>query len=76
MTNPSPGKESWTLLREALRWDATPGAFWAAPPAASRRRASRRLLDVNLRKLRQELEDSRDYPFSAAGVPQDLFRPN
>ena len=35
-----------------------------------------RLLDVNLRKLRQELEDSRDYLFSAAGVPQDLFRPN
>lgn len=35
-----------------------------------------RLLDVNLRKLREELEDSRDYLFSAAGVPQNLFRPN
>jgi cytosine/adenosine deaminase-related metal-dependent hydrolase len=34
------------------------------------------LLDVNLRRLRRELEDSRDYIFSAAGVPQDLFRPN
>jgi cytosine/adenosine deaminase-related metal-dependent hydrolase len=35
-----------------------------------------RLLGVNLRRLRQELEESRDYLFSAAKVPQDLFRPN
>jgi cytosine/adenosine deaminase-related metal-dependent hydrolase len=35
-----------------------------------------RLLDVNLRRLRRELESSRDYLFSAADVPQDLFRPN
>src|SRR5688572_4098733 len=35
-----------------------------------------RLLDVNLRKLRQELEASRDYVFEAAGISQDLFRPN
>jgi cytosine/adenosine deaminase-related metal-dependent hydrolase len=35
-----------------------------------------KLLDVDLRSLRNELEDSRDYIFSAAGVPQDLFRPN
>jgi cytosine/adenosine deaminase-related metal-dependent hydrolase len=35
-----------------------------------------RLLDVNLRRLRRELENSRDYLFDAAGVPQDLFRPN
>ncbi|MGH8741263.1 MAG: amidohydrolase family protein [Burkholderiales bacterium] len=34
------------------------------------------LLDVNLRKLRAELEDSRDYLFQAADIPQDLFRPN
>ena len=34
------------------------------------------LLDVNLRRLRHELENSRDYLFHAAGVPQDLFRPN
>jgi cytosine/adenosine deaminase-related metal-dependent hydrolase len=32
------------------------------------------LLDVNLRKLRHELENSRDYLFKAAGVPQNLFR--
>jgi 5-methylthioadenosine/S-adenosylhomocysteine deaminase len=34
------------------------------------------LLDVDLRRLRQQIEASRDYLFSAAGIPQDLFRPN
>ena len=33
-----------------------------------------KLLDVDLRSLRRELESSRDYIFSAAGVPQNLFR--
>jgi cytosine/adenosine deaminase-related metal-dependent hydrolase len=33
-----------------------------------------RLLDVDLRRLRRELENSRDFIFSKAGVPQDLFR--
>jgi 5-methylthioadenosine/S-adenosylhomocysteine deaminase len=33
-----------------------------------------KLLDVNLRKLRNELENSRDYIFKAAKVPQDLYR--
>ncbi len=33
-----------------------------------------RLLDVNLNKLRRELEDSRDRLFAAAEVPKDLFR--
>jgi 5-methylthioadenosine/S-adenosylhomocysteine deaminase len=31
-------------------------------------------LDVNLPKLRDELEASRDYLFKAAGVKADLFR--
>lgn len=35
-----------------------------------------RLLDVNLNRLRRELEASRDYLFSAAGIAQDLFGPN
>ena len=35
-----------------------------------------RLLDVDLRRLRRELEASRDYLFNAAGIPQNLFRPN
>jgi len=34
------------------------------------------LLGVDLPRLRQQLESSRDYLFQAAGVPQDLFRPN
>jgi cytosine/adenosine deaminase-related metal-dependent hydrolase len=35
-----------------------------------------KLLDVDLSRLRRNLENSRDYLFKAAGVPQDLFRPN
>jgi 5-methylthioadenosine/S-adenosylhomocysteine deaminase len=34
------------------------------------------LLDVDLRSLRRELEDSRDFVFAAAKIPQELFRPN
>ena len=33
-----------------------------------------RMLDVNLSRLRRQLEDSRDYLFSAAGIAQDVFR--
>ena len=32
------------------------------------------LFDVDLPKLRTELEASRDYLFKAAGVEQDIFR--
>jgi 5-methylthioadenosine/S-adenosylhomocysteine deaminase len=32
-----------------------------------------KLLDVDLRHLRQQLESSRDYIFSTAGIPQNLF---
>jgi 5-methylthioadenosine/S-adenosylhomocysteine deaminase len=35
-----------------------------------------RLLDVDLNRLRRELDASRDFIFQAAGVPQNLFRPN
>jgi 5-methylthioadenosine/S-adenosylhomocysteine deaminase len=34
------------------------------------------LLDVNLTALRRRLENSRDRVFAAAGIEQDLFRPN
>ena len=34
-----------------------------------------KLLDVNLNKLRNDLENSRDYVFATAGVPVDLFGP-
>jgi 5-methylthioadenosine/S-adenosylhomocysteine deaminase len=33
-----------------------------------------RLLDVDLSRLRRQLEESRDFIFSRAGVPQNLFR--
>ena len=33
-----------------------------------------RLLDVDLPRLRRQLEASRDFIFAAAGVPQNLFR--
>jgi 5-methylthioadenosine/S-adenosylhomocysteine deaminase len=33
------------------------------------------LLDVNLDKLRSQLEASRDFIFNAAGIPKDLFAP-
>ncbi len=33
-----------------------------------------KLLDVNLGRLRRDLENSRDFIYSAAGVPQNLFR--
>ena len=32
-----------------------------------------RLLDANIDQLRRDLENSRDYVFSAAGIPQNLF---
>jgi 5-methylthioadenosine/S-adenosylhomocysteine deaminase len=35
-----------------------------------------RLLDVDLPRLRTQLNASRDFIFEAAGVPQNLFRPN
>jgi cytosine/adenosine deaminase-related metal-dependent hydrolase len=35
-----------------------------------------KLLDVDLDRLRRRLENSRDRLFAAAGIPQDLFRPN
>jgi len=35
-----------------------------------------RLLDANLAQLRTQLQDSRDFIFSKAGVAQDLFRPD
>jgi hypothetical protein len=35
-----------------------------------------RLLDVDVRHLRGQLESSRDYILAAAGIAQDLFSPN
>jgi 5-methylthioadenosine/S-adenosylhomocysteine deaminase len=35
-----------------------------------------RLVDVDLNRLRRQLEESRDYLFDAAGIAQNLFRPD
>jgi 5-methylthioadenosine/S-adenosylhomocysteine deaminase len=35
-----------------------------------------RLVDVNLERLRRDLDASRDYLFQAAGIARDLFRPS
>jgi 5-methylthioadenosine/S-adenosylhomocysteine deaminase len=35
-----------------------------------------KLRNVNLVQLRNQLEDSRDYIFARAGIPQDIFRKN
>jgi len=35
-----------------------------------------RLLGVDLPRLRQQIEASRDFIFAKAGIPQDLFRSN
>jgi 5-methylthioadenosine/S-adenosylhomocysteine deaminase len=33
-----------------------------------------RMVDVNLNRLRRELEESRDYLFAQAGIQKDVFR--
>jgi 5-methylthioadenosine/S-adenosylhomocysteine deaminase len=35
-----------------------------------------KLRNVNLVQLRNQLEDSRDYIFARAGIPQGIFRKN
>jgi len=35
-----------------------------------------KLVDVDLARLRRQLEDSRDHIFAAANIPKDLFRSN
>jgi cytosine/adenosine deaminase-related metal-dependent hydrolase len=86
----TPGKEADVILLDAeainvAPLNVVPGAVVSLMErgnvetviiAGKVRKWRGRLLDVNLGKLRRELENSRDYLFEAAGVPQDLFRPN
>jgi cytosine/adenosine deaminase-related metal-dependent hydrolase len=86
----TPGKEADIILLDAEAINVTPlnvvpGAVVSLMErsnvdtviVAGRVRKWRgRLLDVNLNRLRGDLEASRDYLFKAAKIPQDLFRPN
>ena len=86
----TPGKEADIILLDAeainvAPLNVVPGAVVSLMErsnvetvivAGKVRKWKGRLLDVDLRRLRRQLEDSRDYLFDAAGIPQDLFRPN
>ncbi len=86
----TPGKEADIILLDAeainvAPLNVVPGAVVSLMErsnvetvivAGKVRKWKGRLLDFDLSGLRRELEASRDYLFEAAGVPQDLFRPN
>jgi cytosine/adenosine deaminase-related metal-dependent hydrolase len=86
----TPGKEADILILDAeainvAPLNVVPGAVVSLMErsnvetvivAGKVRKWKGRLLDVNLGKLRRELENSRDHLFDAAGVAQDLFRAN
>ena len=86
----TPGKEADIIILDATRINVAPlnhvpGAVVSLMDrtnvetvivAGKVRKWKGRLLDVDLPRLRQQLEASRDYVFAAAGIPQDLFRSN
>jgi cytosine/adenosine deaminase-related metal-dependent hydrolase len=84
----TPGKEADILILDATALNVAPlnnvpGAVVSLMDrtnvetvivAGKVRKWKGKLLDVDLPYLRRQLEDSRDYLFGAAGVPQNLFR--
>ena len=86
----TPGKEADIILLDAeainvAPLNVVPGAVVSLMErsnvetvivAGKIRKWQGRLLDVDLRHLRRQLEASRDYVFAAAGIEQDLFRSN
>src|SRR5262245_35546994 len=86
----SPGKEADIIILDAQALNVAPvnnvpGAVVSLMDrtnvetvivAGKVRKWKGRLLDVNLNRLRRELEASRDYLFSAAGVDRNVFGPN
>jgi len=84
----SPGKEADIILLDATHLNVAPinhvpGAVVSLMErsnvetvivAGKIRKWKGRLLDVDLSRLRNQLEDSRDFIFRAANVPQNLFR--
>jgi 5-methylthioadenosine/S-adenosylhomocysteine deaminase len=83
----TPGKEADIIILDATRLNVAPlnqvpGAVVSLMDrtnvetvivAGKVRKWRGQLLDVDLNRLRQQLEGSRDYVFSAAGIPQNLF---
>ena len=83
----TPGKEADIIILDADRINVAPlnqvpGAVVSLMDrtnvetvivAGKIRKWKGELLDVDLNKLRSDLEASRDYIFSAAGIPQNLF---
>ncbi|HUP06601.1 MAG TPA: amidohydrolase family protein [Caldimonas sp.] len=86
----TPGKEADILILDATALNVAPlnqvpGAVVSLMDrtnvetvivAGKVRKWKGRLLGVDLPHLRTQLENSRDYIFSAAQIPRDLFRPN
>jgi 5-methylthioadenosine/S-adenosylhomocysteine deaminase len=86
----TPGKEADIILLDATRINVAPlnhvpGAVVSLMDrtnvetvivAGKVRKWKGQLLDVDLPRLRAQLEDSRDFVFNAAGISQDLFRSN
>jgi cytosine/adenosine deaminase-related metal-dependent hydrolase len=83
----TPGKEADVLILDATALNVAPlnhvpgavvslmdrGNVETVLVAGKVRKWKGRLVGVNLERLRRELEDSRDYLFAAAQIPQDLF---
>jgi 5-methylthioadenosine/S-adenosylhomocysteine deaminase len=83
----TPGKEADIIILDATRLNVAPlnqvpGAVVSLMDrtnvetvivAGKVRKWKGQLLDVDLNRLRQQLEASRDYIFSAAGIPKNLF---
>jgi 5-methylthioadenosine/S-adenosylhomocysteine deaminase len=83
----TPGKEADIIILDATKLNVAPlnqvpGAVVSLMDrtnvetvivAGKVRKWKGQLLDVDLDRLRRQLEDSRDYVFKAAKIPQDLF---
>jgi cytosine/adenosine deaminase-related metal-dependent hydrolase len=86
----TPGKEADIIILDAQALNVAPlnqvpgavvslmdrGNVETVIVAGKVRKWKGRLLDADISRLRQQLEDSRDYIFAAAGIPQNLFNPN
>jgi len=86
----APGKEADILILDAQALNVAPlnhvpgavvslmdrGNVETVIVAGKVRKWKGQLLDADIQNLRRQLEASRDYVFSAAGIAQDLFNPH